>query len=258
MSGALIMPRAIGSGLDRSWRCIATGCCFVLFALSALVVGLGIAPIVKLLSRDETAAQRRVRRAVRAFCKGFVALLSGLRLIDYRLIHGERLARSGSLLLANHPSLIDALFLLAHTPDAVCIVKGRLAHHPITRHVIQSAGFIANRNPRQVIAQACKALENGRSLIVFPEGTRSTPGEPVHLRRGGALIALVSGADVIPIRIRCEPSTLTKGTPWYQVASRRPLFTLEIGDTLQPVATPSLLRAAWCLDRRLETYFNLS
>ncbi|MGC3874758.1 lysophospholipid acyltransferase family protein [Halomonas sp. GXIMD04776] len=252
------MPRAIGTGLDRGWRRVATGCCFILFALCALVLGLAIAPTLKLLSRNSGIAQQRVRRVVRVFCKGFVGVLRGLRLIDYRLIHDERLAQPGSLLLANHPSLIDALFLLAYTPDAVCIVKGRLAHHPVTRHVIQSAGFIANRNPRQVIAQACKALENGQSLIVFPEGTRSTPGEPVRLRRGGAIIALISGATVVPIRIHCEPNTLIKGDPWHRVAPRRPLFTLEIGKAIQPVAVPSLLRAARRLNRRLENYFNLS
>ncbi|SHF21273.1 1-acyl-sn-glycerol-3-phosphate acyltransferases [Modicisalibacter ilicicola DSM 19980] len=256
MPSVLVMPRLAGSGLDRSWRRIATGGCFLLFAFCALTVGLGIAPLLKLASPDRAVSQRRVRRVVGLACRGFVTVLRGLGLIDYRLVDGERLRHPGRLVLANHPSLIDALFLLAYTPNAGCIVKGRLARHPVTRHVIQSAGFIANRNPRRVIAEACRALENGQSLIVFPEGTRSTPGKPIRLRRGGAIIAFSSGAAITPVRIRCEPSTLVKGIPWYRVAPRKPCFRLEIGEAMIPAEAETTLQATRDLNRRLEAYFN--
>lgn len=257
MPGTLDMPLSLGTGLDRGWRCIATGLCFIIFAFCALLVGLGVAPLVGLFSATRASAQRRVRRAVRLTCRGFVAVLRGLGLIDYRFIHAERLNRPGRLLLANHPSLIDALFLLAYTPDAGCVVKGRLARHPVTRSVIQAAGFIASNEPRAVIAAAREALENGQPLIVFPEGTRSTPGEPIRLRRGGATIAVVSGAAITPVRIRCEPSTLVKGDPWYRVAPRRPRFTFEIGEALRAGdVTMTTMQATHALTRRLESYFN--
>ncbi|HET8792022.1 MAG TPA: lysophospholipid acyltransferase family protein [Modicisalibacter sp.] len=228
------------------------------FAICALLVGLVIAPLVRLGSATPHCAQQRVRRAVRLTCRGFIGLMRGLGLIDYRILHAHRLSQPGRLLLANHPSLIDALFLLAFTPNAGCIVKGRLASHPVTRSVIQAAGFIANREPRGVIAAAREALDNGQPLIVFPEGTRTTPGEPIRLRRGGAVIALASGAWITPVRIRCQPSTLIKGEPWYRVPPRRPCFIFEIGEGFCPVGDvlPVRHRATGELTRRLEAYFN--
>lgn len=251
------MSLYLSASLDRGWRRLATGGCFILFALCALTVGLGVAPLVRLCSPSHAVSQYRMRRVVRHTCRCFVTVLCRLGLIDYRLWHGERLLLPGRLVLANHPSLIDALFLLAHTPDASCVVKGRLARHPITRSVIRAAGFIASHEPRAVIAAACKALENGQSLILFPEGTRSTPGQPVQLRRGGATIAARSSATITPVRIRCEPSTLVKGSPWYRVPPRRACFTIEVGEALSAGdSTLPTLQAISDLNHRLEAYFN--
>lgn len=258
MPSTLNMPLTLGAGCDRLWRCAATGACFAIFAVCALLVGVGIAPLVRLGSATHPIAERRVRRVIRLTCRGFVGLMRGLGLIDYRIVHAQRLHQPGRLLLANHPSLIDALFLLAFTPDAGCIVKGRLASHPVTRGVIRAAGFIANREPRAVIAAARQALDNGQPLIVFPEGTRSTPGEPIRLRRGAAAIAVSSGAWITPVRIRCWPSTLIKGEPWYRVPPRRPCFLFEIGEGIHPTDDTPLAthRVGDTLTRRLEAYFN--
>lgn len=258
MAGTFDMLAWLSMGCDRLWRRTATGACFAIFALCALLVGLAIAPLIRLYSATRQRAQQRVRRVVRLTCRGFIGLMRSLGLIDYRILHARRLSQPGRLLLANHPSLIDALFLLAFTPNAGCIVKGRLASHPVTRGAIRAAGFIANREPRAMIAAAREALDNGQPLIVFPEGTRTTPGEPVRLRRGGAAIAMASGAWITPVRIRCQPSTLIKGEPWYRVPPRKPCFVFEIGEGIRPVGdvSPARHRASGELTRRLEAYFN--
>ncbi|GHA96800.1 lysophospholipid acyltransferase family protein [Modicisalibacter luteus] len=246
----------LAAGIDRSWRYFATALGFTLFALCALGVGLVIAPLARLCSGNRALAQRRVRRSVKATCRGFITLLKGLRLIDYRFIHAERLQRPGSLVLANHPTLLDALFLLATAPDAICVAKGGLANHFVTRSVIRAAGFIADPNPRRVIAAASEALENGQSVILFPEGTRSIPGQPIRLRRNGAMIAAMSRAPIIPVRIRCEPPTLLKGSPWYRVPPRRPSFTFDVGRLVQHDDSENMsMPAVDELNRRLEIHF---
>lgn len=250
------MVLTLTAGIDRGWRCFATALGFSLFALCALAVGLAIAPLARLCSANRAQSQRRVRRSVKATCRGFIALLKGLRLIDYRFVHAERLQLPGSLVLANHPTLLDALFLLASVPDAVCVAKGGLANHPVTRSVIRAAGFIADPNPRRAIAAVGEALENGQSVILFPEGTRSTPGQPVRLRRNGAMIAVMRRAPVIPVRIRCEPPTLLKGSPWYHVPAQRPCFTFEVGTAIQEDTETPSMPAIIELNRRLETLFN--
>ena len=250
------MTQTLAAHIDRSWRCFATALGFSLFALCALAVGLVIAPAARLCSANRALAQRRVRRSVKATCRGFIALLGGLRLIDYRIVHAERLQRPGSLVLANHPTLLDALFLLATVPDAVCVAKGGLATHPVTRSAIRAAGFIAAPSPRRAIAAASEALENGQSVILFPEGTRSTPGQAVRLRRNGAMIAVMSRAPVVPVCIRCEPPTLLKGSPWYRVPPRRPCFTFTVEVPWQDDTKDTSMPAIIELNRRLETLFN--
>ncbi|MBZ9559940.1 MULTISPECIES: lysophospholipid acyltransferase family protein [Modicisalibacter] len=246
------------AAIDRGWRTLATALAFAVFALCTLLIGEIVAPPLRLASRDAATARRRVRRLVQMTCRGFLATLRGLGLIAYRIDQAQRLSQPGRLLLANHPTLIDALFLLAHTPDANCIVKGRLAAHPVTRGVIRAAGYVIASDPRATIAAARRALDNGQTLIVFPEGTRSTPGAPIRLRRGAATIALGGRTPILPVRIRCRPSTLTKGEAWYRVPSQRPGFHLEVGDVLSPRDTRAgeTAEAIRELTRRLEAYFN--
>lgn len=255
---ALPAPPAWLLAVGRGWRTLATALAFATFALCTLLIGEIAAPSLRLASPDTATARRRVRRLVQLTCHGFLATLRALGLIAYRIDQAQRLRYPGRLLLANHPTLIDALFLLAHTPNANCIVKGRLASHPVTRGVIRAAGYVIAREPRATIAAARLALDNGQTLIVFPEGTRSTPDAPIRLRRGAATIALGSRARILPVRIRCQPCTLTKGEAWYRVPPRRPGFHLEVGDVLEPrdACAGDTAEAIRDLTRRLEAYFN--
>ncbi len=226
-----------GNGrISRLWRGAGTALGFFGFALCALIIGWLLAPPIRLVSRDAHAAQRRVRRLVRLACQGLITALRGLGVIHVRIEHSQRLKIPGRLLLANHPSLIDALFLLASVPDASCIVKGQLADNPVISRVIQAAGYITTGEPRTIVAAARRALAEGHPLLVFPEGTRSLPGQPVQLQRGAAAIALASGAWITPVRIRCTPATLTKGEAWYRVPPSRPYFHIEVGAPLAPLA----------------------
>ncbi|WP_168381020.1 lysophospholipid acyltransferase family protein [Modicisalibacter radicis] len=249
--------RPANGRFSRLWRGVGTALGFILFGLCALIIGWLLAPPIRLAARDAPTARRRVRRLVRLACQGFIGALRRLGVIEVRIDHIERLQTSGRLLLANHPSLIDALFLLASTPDANCIVKGQLADNPITRRAILAAGYITTREPRTVIGAARRTLAEGRPLLVFPEGTRSLPGQPVRLQRGAASIALASGAWITPVRIRCTPATLTKGEAWYRVPPSRPYFHIEIGAPLAPlVGGDTSQQAVRDLTRRLEDYFN--
>ena len=69
--------------------------------------------------------------------------------------------------------------------------------------------------------RAClRHLEAGRSVVIFPEGTRSPAGGLGAFHAGAAFVALRSGRDLVPVLLSCEPSTLTKGRSWYDVPGR--------------------------------------
>jgi lysophospholipid acyltransferase (LPLAT)-like uncharacterized protein len=77
-----------------------------------------------------------------------------------------------------------------------------------------------------------KCLAEGQSLIIFPEGTRSRPGEPLKFHRGPSNIALSSHKDITPITIRCEPATLMKNQRWYKIPTQPAHYTFKACETI--------------------------
>jgi len=100
------------------------------------------------------------------------------------------------MIVANHPSLIDVVFLIGLMRQTNCVVKQSLFQNPFTRGPVRDAGYISNDGSADMLDAAADALREGQTLIIFPEGTRTTPGAAPAFHRGGAAIAL-RGATII-------------------------------------------------------------
>jgi 1-acyl-sn-glycerol-3-phosphate acyltransferase len=226
------------SAVRRPWRAAASGLCFLVFGAGALALSLTAFPLLSLTAADAATARLRVQRTIRAGCACFAALMKALGLVRWEVHGGEALAAApdagGRLIIANHPSLIDAVFLLAWLPQADCIVKQALLENPFLRHAVRRAGYLGNAEPDALVAECAAALRAGRTLLVFPEGTRSVPGRPLRLRRGAARIALAAGVPVVPVQIRCEPLVLSKRMRWYQMGDRPAHFRFDVLAPLPP------------------------
>ena len=131
------------------------------------------------------------------------------------------LQRNGLLILANHPTLIDVVLLVSLLPNADCVVKHAVARNPFMRGPVRAAGYVANSDGAGLVDDCIAAVHAGGNLVIFPEGTRTEPGQPLRLQRGAANIAVRGRLDITPVRITCTPLTLTKGQKWYRVPSRR-------------------------------------
>ena len=217
--------------VQRSWRVLATGFALASFLLGGATLASAVFPILAIRREGrEARAQQLVHRTFRFY----LGMLSGLGLIRLEVFGGERLAACrGKIIAANHPTLLDVVFLMALTPRARCIVKHELWDNRYLKGVVRAAGYIRNDLPPEAMIAACReALERGENLIVFPEGTRSRVSEPMHLHRGVANIAMLTGTAIQPVVISCDPPTLTKGEPWYRVPPRRPCFRLEIAPAM--------------------------
>lgn len=225
----------------RLWRIFATALAFTSFGIGGLVLWLVVFPLQALVLRDNARRQRAARTVVQGVFRLFVGWMRLLGLISYEVLGAEKLQRHGLLILANHPTLIDVAFLIGLVPNACCVVKFTLAAHPCTRGPVRATGYICN-NPQSDLMLACtETIAASSNLIIFPEGTRSLPGQPLKMQRGAAQIALRGGLDITPVRIHCEPLGLYKGQPWWTVA-RCPLhFTIEVGDDM---LTAPILAAA--------------
>jgi 1-acyl-sn-glycerol-3-phosphate acyltransferase len=171
-------------------------------------------------------------------------------------VHGvERLRTTGYLVIANHPSLIDVVFLVSLMPQVDCIVKRGLWQNPFLRWPVLWASYIPNSEGEALVQDCAATLKRGNSLLVFPEGTRTVPGQPMRMQRGAAHIALAAGVDILPITITCTEPMLTKGYGWNRAPRRRPHFCIRVGEPIPPkVYNPGAV-ASGLAARRLTDFF---
>lgn len=245
-----------GAWLERGWRTAATLLCFTAFGLGCVLIWGLLFPLVTsplLLTLSGQARRRAAAQAViHASFRALVGLMSGLGIIHLEIRGAEKLRRQGLLILANHPTLIDVVLLIAQVRRADCIVKGALARNPFTRHPIRAAGFVCNNSGAGLVDDCIASLRAGNNLVIFPEGTR-TPShllgrdgqgpdnQPPRLQRGAAQIAVRGAVNVTPVRIRCTPPLLLKGEPWWRLPAQRSHFLLDVGDdiAIQPFLEPT-------------------
>jgi 1-acyl-sn-glycerol-3-phosphate acyltransferase len=115
----------------------------------------------------------------------------------------------GYVFLANHQSLFDIPLLLATSPGQVrMLAKRSLFRIPIFGWGLYAGGFVPvdrggdRTTARQSFASAVARLQEGTSILLFPEGTRSRTESLLPFERGGFLLAMKSGLPIVPVGIR--------------------------------------------------------
>ncbi len=216
------------------WRLIATGMAFAMFGVGGVLLRLMVFPPQRLLPGDRQDRQRRARWALNGTFRLFIRFMVRVGILTVDFKGAERLGRPGQMILANHPSLLDVVFLVGHVKTANCIVKHGLATNPFTRGPVANAGYITNDESFDMFDRAAEVLRNGETLIVFPEGTRTPPNAMPQFHRGACAIALRGAQVVTPVVIRMNPRSLTKGEPWYRIPPSRMRYVIEVGEDIDP------------------------
>jgi 1-acyl-sn-glycerol-3-phosphate acyltransferase len=217
--------------INLGWRIIAAGISYTTFGVLALIMSAVLLILVYPIPFSPARKQRWTRRAISTLFWFFVRLMSTLGLMSFRYQGVDKLRVQGQLIVANHPTLLDIVFLLSLVPEAMCIVKEGMFTNGFTRVVVSLAGYISNLN-ESLVMKAVDAIHQGQTVIVFPEGTRTRPNEALSFKRGAANIAVRAKCRVIPVLIGCNPGALRKGDKWYDMPSRPSLFTFDVMPTI--------------------------
>ena len=244
--------------INFAWRLCGTAFSFMMFGLGGITVTVIVVPILRCLPGDALSRAQHTQRVFYRLFRGYIKMMSLLGVLSYEIVDAEKLM-DARLVLANHPSLLDVVFLISLLPNANCIIKGHLTRNFFVRGPVKAAGYIVNETAEDAIADADRAFRNRQCLIIFPEGTRTTPSEALKLKRGAANVAIRTGSDITPVLIYCEPTTLTKNEPWYQIPPRRMHFRILVRDKIpiEPYSTKiSPSKGARMLTRDLTEYFE--
>lgn len=224
------MAETFFSRINHAWRVMATGVSFAAFGMGGLLLGM-LMPLLFLI-RSEARRRLVARKLVQLAFATHIGLMHRLGVLTYEIHGRERLRRSGLLVLANHPTLIDVVFLISLLPNADCVVKRAVANNPFMRGPVRAAGYVSNDDGAGLVDDCIAAVRAGGTLVIFPEGTRSVPGQVPRLQRGAANIAVRGRLDITPVRITCVPPTLGKGQKWYRVPPRRFHVRIEVGEDI--------------------------
>ena len=113
----------------------------------------------------------------------------------------------GVLIASKHMSMWDTLALYALLDDAAVVIKRELLNVPFYGWFANKAGMIAiDRNAhasalRKMAEQARGVAADGRSIVIFPEGTRKNPGAAPDYKPGVAGLYTQLGLPCVPVAL---------------------------------------------------------
>jgi len=125
--------------------------------------------------------------------------------IDFKVEGKENLNVKTAIILSKHQSTWETLALHSFTPYVHWVFKRELMYIPVFGWALALTDPIGiNRGAgraaiKQLITEGKKKLDDGKWMVLFPEGTRTAPGKTKKYKIGGALLAEKSGYPVIPI-----------------------------------------------------------
>ena len=221
--------------LERFWRQCGTGLSFAMFGVGGLILALFVFPFINLAVRDRARRARIAQRIVHSSWKIYMRIVVAMRVLDFDTDDAATLrGATGTLVIANHPSLLDIVLIMSLMERTQCVVKAGAWKNPFMRGVIRATNYIPNLgDPEQVIDECVAALKSGNNLVIFPEGSRTVPGQKVRLQRGFANIALRAGAPIRLVTVSCTPPMLRKGEKWYDCPATRPRYRVRVCDLLE-------------------------
>jgi 1-acyl-sn-glycerol-3-phosphate acyltransferase len=236
-NGSSGSARRIASALTWSWQVLLRGIGFAAYGVAALTLGFVVLPLQRLGSRWRASSddpQIRAQRAIHWTTRGWLALVKGMGLVRVRETGAERLRARPVLVVANHPSLIDSPVLTACMPQADFVVSPEWTRNPFLRRTIEQAGYLRAETGSALLREAVARLRAGRSVVVYPEGSRTPPEGLRPFQRGIAHIALRAGCDIVPVVIRVRPRWLMKGQSLTQRNAVAPEWHVEVGAPIDP------------------------
>ena len=202
--------------------------CFGLFAILSI-----LASILQLVLRIIPLPRRRKAKWLRTvLCYGCRIILGTNLITRFRYVNSENLDFSRpSIIVANHQSFVDILQMVSLSPNLIILTKKWVYYSPLFGAAVRYAGYLytdhgVEENDRRVK----ELIEDGCSIMIFPEGTRTPEGSFRRWQKGALFMSENYHLDISPVVLHGYGWVVPKGN-----------FTFQRG-VLSVVALP---RIAW-------------
>ncbi len=216
---------------------------FTIFGICSFFLGFVVLPMWQIFmkfeksenslsSNDSKDKKKREKfsRLIHKLWHFYTNLFVKLGLIKIDLNNVEQVR--GKIIVSTHPTFIDIMILIGIYDNSLCLAKKELLNNIFLKNIIKNVYIPNNVELEEFKKISTEVLNDGYNIIIFPTGTRTVEGEDLKIHKGAAALQIESGADIIPIILKCDYPFLQKGQPIYDASDR--LITYSINQ-LEPI-----------------------
>ena len=240
--------------MPRILRILLTGLSFFVFSALGAVVGYVLMPLSRIGARDReqriARSQWTLHTCARVYI-WFMALIGLFRLRPPAAPPAPMRDGQPCVIIANHPALLDIMWITSLFPKIAFLAKAEWFHSPFIAPILRYADHISGpRVPTDgspmdgavVLERMLDRLRRGRSVVIFPEGTRSPAGGLGNFHKGAFEAAMRGQVPLVMLRITVDPPSLLKGQAWYEVPDRHMDVNIRVLDVIEPPDFPATAR----------------
>ena len=151
--------------------------------------------------------RKAIRAATRLWVRGVLFGLKHVVGLDYVEVGRDLIPAKPCLIVCNHQSTWETLAFIALFPDVAIVAKQELLRIPIIGWYLRKSPMIiidresGSKALMAMLNESREALADGRSVLIFPEGTRMKVSEPIRFKRGVELLYAKLGTPVLPVLV---------------------------------------------------------
>lgn len=155
------------------------------------------------------------RRAQRNWARGLVRFWG----VEVRVYGAEAVDTTRSyVVMANHLSYVDIVALFLALPIIPgFLAKSELTKIPFLSQALRSGGHVVierdqHQSAMQTLDKAAEQVRGGKTVLVFPEGTRGDSDTVGDFKKGGFHLAKTAGVPILPVGVRGSRAVFSRGS----------------------------------------------